>query len=217
MPSPTIPAQRERSALCDLFAELGPDAPTLCGTWTTRDLAAHLVLRERRPDGAVGILVSKLAGHTEKIQASIAATEWDELIERVRSGPPAWSPMRISAIDTMANTVEFFVHHEDVRRAQPDWTTRDLEADLVAALTKMVPRLGKSLTRSSAIGVVLEPTDGDAAGTPIMVNKAMPSVSVRGPMSEITMFVYGRQLHSHVDLLGDLADIDAVRTASFGV
>jgi hypothetical protein len=30
--------------LCDLFEELGPDAPTLLGAWTTRDLAAHVVL-----------------------------------------------------------------------------------------------------------------------------------------------------------------------------
>ena len=37
---------RERMGLCDLFVELGPDAPTLCEGWTTADLAAHLVLRE---------------------------------------------------------------------------------------------------------------------------------------------------------------------------
>src|SRR5882762_622635 len=36
----------ERRELCDLFLELGPDAPTLCEGWTTLDLAAHLVLRE---------------------------------------------------------------------------------------------------------------------------------------------------------------------------
>ena len=40
-------------ALCDLFEEVGPDAPTLCGDWTTRDLAAHLVMRERRPDDVI--------------------------------------------------------------------------------------------------------------------------------------------------------------------
>ncbi len=43
--------QRERAELCDLFDELGPDAPTLCGDWTTADLAAHLVVRERNPLG----------------------------------------------------------------------------------------------------------------------------------------------------------------------
>src|ERR1700753_1453307 len=65
-------AQAERTALCDLFLELGPQAPTLCEGWTTRDLAAHLVVRDRRPDGAIGILVPRLSGHTEKLQAAEA-------------------------------------------------------------------------------------------------------------------------------------------------
>ena len=38
---------QERLALCDLFDELGADAPTLLDGWTARDLAAHIVQRER--------------------------------------------------------------------------------------------------------------------------------------------------------------------------
>ena len=45
-------AATERNALADLFLERGPDEPTLCGDWTTNDLLAHLVIRERRPDVA---------------------------------------------------------------------------------------------------------------------------------------------------------------------
>ena len=37
----------ERAQLADLLGELGPEAPTLLVPWTTRDLAAHLILRER--------------------------------------------------------------------------------------------------------------------------------------------------------------------------
>jgi len=59
-----IPAQRERQALCDRFDEVGPDEPTLSGEWTTRDLAAHLIVRERRPDAAGGILIGAIAGVT---------------------------------------------------------------------------------------------------------------------------------------------------------
>ena len=47
-------AQDERQALCDLLADIGPDQPTLCTGWRTADLAAHLVLRERRPDAGAG-------------------------------------------------------------------------------------------------------------------------------------------------------------------
>ena len=75
MASDTIPARRERDALCDLFVELGPDQPTLCGDWTTRDLAAHLVVRERRPDAAIGIVISKAAGYTDKVQSVFAVVD----------------------------------------------------------------------------------------------------------------------------------------------
>jgi uncharacterized protein (TIGR03085 family) len=214
----TTPARRERESLSDLFAEIGPDAPTLCGDWTTRDLAAHLVMRERRPDGAAGIAIGKLASYGEKVQNSIAATEWTELVSKVRSGPPRWSPTSISAIDALANTVEFYVHHEDVRRAGDEWTARELDDDLNAALVKVVSRMARPLTRSSKVGVVLEPTDGGSVPTtPIIANKGVPSVTVRGPIGELVLFVYGRQAKADVELLGNDDDVAAVTTASFGI
>ena len=94
------PARAERAALCDLFLEVGPDAPTLCGGWTTRDLAAHLVVRERRPDAAPGIVSRVLAGHSEKVRIAETERPWPELVERVRSGPPVWNPMRFEPVDT---------------------------------------------------------------------------------------------------------------------
>ncbi len=45
----------ERAQLANLLAELGPDAPTLLPPWTTRDVAAHLVLRERDPLAGPGL------------------------------------------------------------------------------------------------------------------------------------------------------------------
>jgi uncharacterized protein (TIGR03083 family) len=57
-------ARDERTALCDLLTELGPDQPTLCAGWQTGDLAAHLVLREHRPDAGAGVLGGPLSGYT---------------------------------------------------------------------------------------------------------------------------------------------------------
>lgn len=48
-------ARRERRALVATFREVGPQAPTLCEGWNTTDLAAHLVVRERRLDATAGI------------------------------------------------------------------------------------------------------------------------------------------------------------------
>ena len=214
MASDTIPARRERAALCDLFAELGPDQPTLCGDWTTRDLAAHLVVRERRPDAAIGIIVSKAAGYTDKIQAGVAKTEWDRLVDTVRSGPPIWSPTKIAKIDELANTVEFFVHLEDVRRAQPTWEPRELDDDLTATLYGVLGKMAKRLVKNSPVGIVLEPDDDHE---PIVAKQAEPSVTVRGPVGELVMFVYGRQAHSRVEVLGDDDSVAAVNAASFGI
>jgi uncharacterized protein (TIGR03085 family) len=214
MASDTIPARRERAELCELFLELGPDQPTLCGDWTTRDLAAHLVVRERRPDAAIGIVVSKAAGYTDKVQAGVADTEWTDLVDTVRSGPPFWSPTRLAKVDELANTVEFFVHLEDVRRAQPTWEPRSLDADLVDALYGVLAKMSKRLVKNSPVGIVLEPDD---AHGPIVAKQAEPSVTVRGPVGELVMFVYGRQSHSRVELFGDDTSIEAANAASFGI
>ena len=214
MASTTIPAQRERGALCDLFVELGPDEPTLCGDWTTRDLAAHLVVRERRPDAAIGILVSKAAGYTDKVQSGVAAGDWSDLVDTVRSGPPIWSPTRIEKIDEVTNTVEFFVHLEDVRRAQPTWEPRQLDDDLTDALYGVLAKMAKRLVKSSPVGIVLEPDDDHE---PIVAKQAEPSVTVRGAVGELVMFVYGRQAHSTVEMFGDDESVAAATSASFGI
>lgn len=214
MASDTIPARRERAALCDLFVELGPDEPTLSGDWTTRDLAAHLVVRERRPDAAIGILVSKAAGYTDKVQSGIAAGDWGELVDTVRSGPPFWSPTKLEKVDQVANTVEFFVHLEDVRRAQPTWEPRVLDDDLTDALYGVLAKMAKRLVSKAPVGIVLEPADDHE---PIVAKQAEPSVTVRGPVGELVMFVYGRQEHSRVELFGDDDSVAAATSASFGI
>ena len=210
----TTPASVERHKLCDLFDELGPDAPTLCEGWRTVDLAAHLVVRERRPDAAPGVLVKPLASYTEKVQKRIAEGPWAEIVERIRSGPPRLSPWRIDAVDRLVNTVEFFVHHEDVRRAQPQWSARELDAELVDDLHASLKRGARLMTRRSPVGIELEPSDEHP---PIVANRGAPGVTVRGPVGELTMFVYGRQAHALVELDGPPDAVTSVRTASFGI
>ena len=77
----------ERSALADLMLAVGPQAPTLCAGWTTRDLAAHLVVRLTRVDAAAGIMVPALEAHLRRVQDEVAAQEWDTLVAKVRRRP----------------------------------------------------------------------------------------------------------------------------------
>jgi uncharacterized protein (TIGR03085 family) len=138
---------------------------------------------------------------------------WTELVERVRAGPPIWNPMHVEAIDNIANSVEFFVHHEDVRRAQDGWTIRELSADLDAALATAIDRAGRLLTRKVRVGLVLEP-DGHA---PIRLRRGEPVVTIRGPIGEGVLYVYGRKDVAAVTLDGPDDAVAAVAAAPLGL
>lgn len=204
-------AHLERQELCDLFTEVGPDVDTLCEGWTTRDLAAHLVVRERRPDAALGILASPLARHGDNVRRQTAQRPWPELIELVRSGPPRWSLMGLPGVDRAANTLEYFIHHEDVRRAVGR-SPRDLPAELEHELWKIVSRMSKLMMRRSPVGIEL--ICGDRSVTP---KTAERSVRVSGEVGELALFTYGRQAHAVVEVEGSPTDVDAAISASFGI
>lgn len=206
-------ATGERHRLADTLLAVGPDAPTLCDPWRARDLAAHLVIRERRPDAALGIVAKTLAARTERIQADVARGDWPSLVERFRSGPPGWSPTRIPAVDRAVNSAEFFVHHEDLRRARPGWVPRRLEPELTGALTGALGR-ARLLVRSAPCGVVLAPTDGHDQVT---AKRRQPSVTVGGAVGELVLWAFGRQAHAVVEYHGDPAAIESLRAARFGV
>lgn len=207
----TTPARHERHDLCDLFLQVGPDAPTLCEGWTTRDLAAHLVVRERRPDAAPGVFVDALAAHTEKVRLAEAERPFPEIVERVRKGPPRWNPMRIPPVDEVVNTVEFFVHHEDVRRARPGWRARTLTPDLEHALLRPLKRMGL-LVRKVEVGLVVQADGQD----PMVLRKGEPAVTVTGPTGELVLYLFGRRAVAAVELDGPPDTVAALEETAFG-
>lgn len=191
---------------------VGPDAPTLCGDWTTRDLAAHLIVRERRPDVAAGILIPKLAGYTARKQRELAdGTEWPELLALVASGPPLYSPFKL--LDPLVNTTEMFIHHEDVRRAVAGWQPREqLDDDLAAALRRQVRfAIRMSLGRAPA-SVTLR----DADGATLASIGDGPQCVVSGAPPELLLFLSGRD-EAEVSFDADDATIGAVRSARRGL
>ena len=203
-------AVSERSALADLMAQVGPEAPTLCGRWTTLDLAAHLVVRATRPDAAAGLVVGPLASYTEKVMAQVARRPWSELVTAVRTGPPRWSPVSFPALDRATNTIEYFVHHEDVRRASGSWEPRVLDDGAVADLWAEATRAAGYLLRRSPVGVVFAPTDGPRAGHERLVRKGSRLVTLSGPVGEIVLAEYGRVTRG-LEFLGADEDVAAFR------
>ncbi|MFI7676668.1 TIGR03085 family metal-binding protein [Actinophytocola sp. NPDC049390] len=199
-------ATDERAALCDLLDELGPDQPTLCAGWQTRDMAAHLVVREHRPDAAPGILLPALAGYTKRVQDGYARRPWRELVDLVRGGPPAWWPTRIPAVDKLVNSVELFIHHEDVRRGQEGWTPREPDARRDAALWAGLKRAGKLTLRKTPVGLILHRGDGDS----VVIRRGPNTVTVTGEPGELLLFAFGRDA-ARVEFDGDQHAIAAVR------
>ncbi|MFB7714984.1 TIGR03085 family metal-binding protein [Streptomyces sp. NPDC056105] len=192
-------AKRERLLLADLLEAAGPDAPTLCEGWTARDLAAHVVVRERRADAAGGILIKQLAQRLERVQAEFAEKPYDELIQLIRTGPPRFSPFSLKQIDEASNAVEFYIHTEDVRRAQPDWTPRELDPVFADVLWSRLERMARVVGRKSPVGLVLRRPDGRT----VVAHKGAPVVTVTGEPGELLMFAFGRQDAARVETEGE--------------
>ncbi|WP_369206219.1 TIGR03085 family metal-binding protein [Streptomyces sp. PU-14G] len=206
-------AKRERLLFADLLETHGPEAPTLCEGWQTRDLAAHVVVRERRSDAAGGLLIKPLAARLERVQAEFAAKPYDELIQLIRTGPPRMSPFALKQVDEAANTVEFFIHTEDIRRAQPDWAPRELDSVFEDALWRRLETAARMYGRKSPVGLVLRRPDGQTAvarrGTPVVTGVGVPS--------ELLLLASGRQEHADVELDGEKEAIDRLRQAQLGM
>jgi uncharacterized protein (TIGR03085 family) len=204
-------AQRERAALVQTMRTVGPDAPTLCGDWKTRDLAAHLVVRERRLDATPGITTPALAGYTANVHRQVAeSTDWDELLDKVASGPPLYSPFKL--LDPVANMGEMFIHHEDVRRAQTDWEPRQLDDGTVRALGRGLPIMARLTLAKAPARVSLRTPDGKTLAT---VGRG-PEVTVTGEPQELLLFISGRDA-VRLEFDADEALVDAVRASRRGL
>jgi uncharacterized protein (TIGR03085 family) len=200
-------AQQERQTLCDLFVERGPAAPTLCEGWLTADLAAHLVVRERRPDSGPGLVWPPLAGYTDKVRRAVRdRTPWEKLVETVRRGPP----LLLRPVDGPMNTVELFIHVEDVRRAQEDWEPRSISPELAEALWARVGPGGMAKKVAATVVITSPGRDDKERGTG-------PRLTLTGDPGELILFGAGRQGASRVEISGDPVLAAQLRAASLGV
>jgi uncharacterized protein (TIGR03085 family) len=180
-------AQRERAALVETMRSVGPDAPTLCGDWTTRDLAAHLVVREGRPDATAGVVIPFLAGYTERVQRQLTqSTDWEELLDKIASGPPLYSPFKL--VDAVANMGEMFIHHEDVRRARSGWEPRQLDPATVGALGRGLSLMARLTLAKAPARVSLRTPDGKTLAA---VGRGQ-ELDVIGEPQELLLFISGR-------------------------
>jgi len=183
--------QSERDALCDTALEVGADAPTLSGDWTAKDLLCHLLVRERSPLGSPGIAVPFLSHLTDWEMRRLARQDFTELVERFRTRPTL-SPVALPQVDALFNSLELFVHHEDLRRAQPTWEPRELDGRARGTLWKAISKQGIFMTRSAGVPVTIRRTDPGKPEKEAVLQSGPDPVVVSGPVAEITLFLFGR-------------------------
>jgi uncharacterized protein (TIGR03085 family) len=214
-------ARSERAALVELFRQLGPDAPTACTGWTTADLAAHLYVRERRPDAGPGVVLGgPLGAHTERVMASVLRVHtYDDIVARVAAGPPLlWRPL-----DEQVNHFEYFVHHEDVRRLNGSASSgsassgpgpRDLPAEQEAVIWDRLRRtLRMSLRRARGIQVEVVAENGGRA----VVGGRGPTVRITGPVGDILLYTFNRKDIAQVEVTGDNDAVQRLQVARLGL
>lgn len=204
-------ARRERRALCDTALAVGEDAPTLCGDWDAKELVAHLLVRERSPLAALGIAVPPLAAAADRAMARQARRDFSVLVERVRRPGPI--PGVAPVVEPLLNTLEFFVHHEDLRRAQPGWEPRDLDAADLDALWRGLRLAGRGLVRQAGVPLRARRTD---TGDTITLRPGDDPVVVSGPPAEVVLRLHGRRQVRDVEAEGPEGALAQLRQASLG-
>jgi uncharacterized protein (TIGR03085 family) len=211
MSAPSL-ATTERAGLCDLFDEVGPNAPTLCSGWDTAHLAAHLCLRESNSWDAVK---TSLAGMSASaLEDLLRGCEYPELVARLRRGPSTLSVFALPQVDRVAGTLEFFVHHEDVRRASPGWSVRDLPTPAQDEIWSRLRLFARVVMRRAPVGAELSRSDTEDVAR---AAKGADTVVVRGLPSELALFAFGRKEVAKVELDGSATAVSALQSARFGI
>lgn len=199
-------AKAERDRLCDLLLAVGPDAPTLCDGWDAHDLAAHLYVREQDPIAMPGVAIEALSGVTERRMAAIRERwPFGILVEILRGGPHGLSLFRIPGLGGQLNALEYFVHHEDVRRGAGPVDPRELGATADDLLWSRAASMGRLLVRSEPVRLIIERDDSAStkgAGARAHLHSGTPIVTVVGEPGEVVLWLFGRRTAAEVELIG---------------
>ena len=200
----------ERALMADTFLTAGAEAPTLSDPWDAHHLVGHLVLRESNPIGAVRAALPRVGD--DAVEDLVRRWGYTELVERFQNGPPALSFFRLPGNDRRLNAIEHFIHHEDVRRAQSDWSRRDLPTWAQDQLWSPLRWFAKGITRHSPAALSLARTD---TGEESVARKGDDPVVARGLPSELALYVYGRAPVAGVELDGAPESVERLRSKRF--
>jgi uncharacterized protein (TIGR03085 family) len=200
------------SATCSTSS--GPNAPTLLEPWTARDIAAHLVLREHDSQAGPALVLPGAWGRfAERQRRALALTDFTRLTATLRSGPPPGF-FRIAWVRRIPNLNEFFVHQEDIRRANGRGPRVNDHA-MDEALWRNVKAARWFLARRLH-GAGLELHWAGTAHT-VRARRGEPIARIAGAPGELLLYLFGRQRAAQVEVSGTAAAIEAVQRTRFGM
>lgn len=195
-----------RAALVAALYAAGPNEPTLVEQWQTQHLAASVYLRENP---------HRIAGQSNDVRSTVGQDQIQQLgeeyssrkafynlVRRIAEGPedPPAEPRR-SLLSRIRNSVkhrrrkdedtrlmEFFVHTEDIRRAQARWAPRKLTDDYADALFAQLRDQARKYYANAKTGYVLIRTNGER----IEAKRGTSLTYVTGPAGELVLHALGR-------------------------
>ncbi len=123
--------------------------------------------------------------------------------------------------DERLNLVEYFVHYEDVRRAQPGWQARPIGRELADLLWDRLT-LARLMMRKAPVGVELARSDSTSESSHagngrvrITAKARTPVVTVSGDPAELTLWTMGRTSVADVQMEGNDSDVAALQATSW--
>lgn len=205
----------ERAAVVATLEELGPDAPTLVDGWNTSDLALHLVSGELlgtfTAAGVARVLIDRgvrLDAGGPAVAGLVSALskrrsfEW-ALARLRRRGPLLFRTAPIARVVLL----ELWVHHEDVLLAN-DGPTCGSAVDLQPVVEVLLRYQRRELERQ---GVLVRTPEK------VLRKPDRTVIEVEGPLDRVALWLSGRRDTSELDLLGDSAAVDVLRSTKFAV
>jgi len=206
----------QREALCDALDAVHPSAPTLCDGWTAHHLAAHVWLRENRVWTGVGARVLNRPEQLDQRMAEVMTQRpYADLVAAIRRGPGGLSPFRLPGMEAAANTLEFLVHCEDVRRGSGNNTPRPTDLALEQLCWSRLPTLARFFLRGCPVAVWLE--RDVPPGEPVRIGKGPDIVTLSGAASELLLYLFGRRRAANVEVIGEPAAVSVLAGRKLGI
>ncbi|HEY3548105.1 MAG TPA: TIGR03085 family metal-binding protein [Propionicimonas sp.] len=206
----------QREALCDALDAVHPSAPTLCAGWTAHHLAAHVWLRESDTWAVAGALLTRRRDRIDLRMAEVMTQRpYADLVAAIRRGPEGLSPFRLPGVEAAANTLEFFVHCEDVRRGSGVNTPRPTDLSLEELCWKRLPAMSRLFLRGCPVAVWLE--RDVPPGEPLRIGRGPDIVTLSGAPSELLLYLFGRRGAAQVEVIGEPAAVSVLERRKLGV